>query len=827
MLVGIEERLEGKGQTNISMSQEDGENSGFNPPEMVSPMQASESIAMQTIMKRHLANSPTRGENRNGGSMFTDNDTPMSNGSSKASPSKMSAGEIGSSLAYAFQSMKNGTLMSKLCRAGPPHMRHFYINASKTKLKWKSQKKNPTKTEVSVGDMMKIVEGPSSEAFKRNLKHLSSADNDRSFSIYYYAKNKTEIRTLDLICKDEKDYSQWLEGIKYLIDNKEQLLDQFLQEKWLHDEHGKSNVLYGSMDVYTMGSSSWGQLGHTENVEELVDVDVPTRVRYFIDQNVTNIRTIDVGDDHMVAATTSGDVYAWGNSGSNRLGQVERHGTVFNHFLLPKYIHFFRNPDLEVTQVACGACHTLFLTAAGVVYAAGSNAVGQLGYGKKVECGNVVKVLVPNPVRYIAAGNMTSAAISTSSISYVHRTVTEIEYAKLGVDDNQRLLYTWGCNLWGATGQGPDPKPCFSPTEVLNAARVNSDVSSYQAYYSCLSLSFGDFHAAAIVECIGFSDGEDQESGVLNQIERVSHRYLMTWGSNAQGQLGHGMDVEDDKETKLPYPQIVKFFDDNYFKPSVVSCGAAHTSLLSLHIGDETYDHSSANDNYSEMCLHTWGLAGACCFFGETPAPTTALIPPSNFITSPKKIEKSELYQNKGETLKPVQRRGTVIGDLFKTAARGSISEGELSEGEKGEKRSKVEAASDDFKSIACGSIFTYILMYSGRTFLLGQPISSIRRALPEYVNKDIDAIAAGGSNVAFIARRKWIPDDEVTECTNCSAQFTTLRRRHHCRNCGGLFCNECTSKRAVVLKYGFDSEVRVCDACYTAIKSIDKQDKE
>ncbi|KAG1667539.1 Lateral signaling target protein 2 [Nymphon striatum] len=30
-----------------------------------------------------------------------------------------------------------------------------------------------------------------------------------------------------------------------------------------------------------------------------------------------------------------------------------------------------------------------------------------------------------------------------------------------------------------------------------------------------------------------------------------------------------------------------------------------------------------------------------------------------------------------------------------------------------------------------------------------------------------------------------WVPDDESSICMDCSASFTILRRRHHCRNCG------------------------------------------
>ena len=763
-------------------------NDSFVPRELVPPMQAAESVAMQTILKRHSSPLKERGDGSgayNGAAV--ESRSPMSDGSSQGSPSRAFAPEIGSSLASAFQTMKNGTLLKKFCRSGPPHMRHFYINASKTKLKWKSQKKKPAKTEISVGDMIKLEEGQVSDNFVKNSKNTTLGENHCSFSVYYRSKGKETVRTLDVVCKDAKIYAQWVQGIKWLIIHKDELLDHFLHEKHKDEEHDQ-NVLYSSSDVYTLGSNNWGQLGHTEDINEIVSTNIPTRIRYFIEKNVTNICAIDVGDAHMVAATTSGDVYAWGHSGSNRLGQLERHGEVFNHFLVPKPIDFFKNPDLEVTQIACGACHTLFLTSTGTVYTAGSNAMGQLGFGSKAETASVVKALVPTTVKYIAAGNMTSAAISSSFINYIHKTVTEKEYINLGVENNQRLLYTWGCNLWGATGQGKGKEPCYNPTEVLNAAILRGDQNSYKANYSCLSIDFGDFHAAAVVECM------DTPNSTSNELEKVGNRYLMTWGSNAHGQLGH--DFTSVKSTNSP--QIVTYFHENHFKPVSVSCGAGHTSLLSLDIGNEGYDHSPINDNYSTTCFHTWGLAKACTFFEAEP-------PTSKFITTPQQVNKSKFYQVKGGTQTPL-RRATMIQGLLNAASRTSLSD--ATDDEEGG-NAGPDAISDDFKSIACGNLFTYVSMVSGQTFLLGQPIPSGSKSPPNYKNKEIVTIAAGGSSVAFIARRKWIADKDAIACTKCNSEFTTLRRRHHCRNCGGLFCNDCSSGRAVLLKYGFDNEVR------------------
>ncbi|XP_010913205.1 uncharacterized protein [Elaeis guineensis] len=56
-----------------------------------------------------------------------------------------------------------------------------------------------------------------------------------------------------------------------------------------------------------------------------------------------------------------------------------------------------------------------------------------------------------------------------------------------------------------------------------------------------------------------------------------------------------------------------------------------------------------------------------------------------------------------------------------------------------------------------------------------------------------------------------WVVD--ASHCQGCSSQFTFINRKHHCRRCGGLFCNSCTQQRMVLRGQG-DSPVRICDPC-------------
>ena len=40
----------------------------------------------------------------------------------------------------------------------------------------------------------------------------------------------------------------------------------------------------------------------------------------------------------------------------------------------------------------------------------------------------------------------------------------------------------------------------------------------------------------------------------------------------------------------------------------------------------------------------------------------------------------------------------------------------------------------------------------------------------------------------------KWISDDYVHKCQICQDSFNALVRKHHCRNCGGVLCQKCSS---------------------------------
>ncbi|EFO18827.2 lateral signaling target protein 2 [Loa loa] len=61
----------------------------------------------------------------------------------------------------------------------------------------------------------------------------------------------------------------------------------------------------------------------------------------------------------------------------------------------------------------------------------------------------------------------------------------------------------------------------------------------------------------------------------------------------------------------------------------------------------------------------------------------------------------------------------------------------------------------------------------------------------------------------------RWVPDSDCEQCTACGMQFTLVRRRHHCRNCGRIFCSRCSANSLPLPELGYDKKVRVCNLCF------------
>ena len=77
------------------------------------------------------------------------------------------------------------------------------------------------------------------------------------------------------------------------------------------------------------------------------------------------------------------------------------------------------------------------------------------------------------------------------------------------------------------------------------------------------------------------------------------------------------------------------------------------------------------------------------------------------------------------------------------------------------------------------------------------------------------DRVGARGPAIA------WEPDSAACVCRACAAPFTMLKRRHHCRCCGLIFCFKCSPRRQLDI-YGTSVPIRTCNACWKINNIVD-----
>lgn len=77
-----------------------------------------------------------------------------------------------------------------------------------------------------------------------------------------------------------------------------------------------------------------------------------------------------------------------------------------------------------------------------------------------------------------------------------------------------------------------------------------------------------------------------------------------------------------------------------------------------------------------------------------------------------------------------------------------------------------------------------------------------------------------------LLAKEFWMKDENAKDCFRCGEIFTTFRRKHHCRTCGQIFDNKCTSLVSG-LYFNLAGAVRVCKPCEAIIASHGEDSSE
>lgn len=69
----------------------------------------------------------------------------------------------------------------------------------------------------------------------------------------------------------------------------------------------------------------------------------------------------------------------------------------------------------------------------------------------------------------------------------------------------------------------------------------------------------------------------------------------------------------------------------------------------------------------------------------------------------------------------------------------------------------------------------------------------------------------------------RWLADSAASSCMLCNTHFHPIMcSRHHCRFCGGIFCNACSKgRRLLPTKFQTANPQRVCDVCFVHLDSV------
>ncbi|UJR36247.1 hypothetical protein I4U23_028979 [Adineta vaga] len=70
------------------------------------------------------------------------------------------------------------------------------------------------------------------------------------------------------------------------------------------------------------------------------------------------------------------------------------------------------------------------------------------------------------------------------------------------------------------------------------------------------------------------------------------------------------------------------------------------------------------------------------------------------------------------------------------------------------------------------------------------------------------------------VAPSYWISNKDAHECSSCKLEFGLDYSKHHCRACGYIFCDTCTTHRTIVPLLDNTTLERVCDECYRKLQA-------
>lgn len=178
-------------------------------------------------------------------------------------------------------------------------------------------------------------------------------------------------------------------------------------------------------------------------------------------------------------------------------------------------------------------------------------------------------------------------------------------------------------------------------------------------------------------------------------------------------------------------------------------------------------------------------------------------------------VDPQEYYANLKEKHKRQQQRtGKVLPVQSKHGSSNNLNggtkknPGQIQTGANNNHSEAVSPASNP-------SLISYFFHHSPNSSSSTSPISSPRATQPQQgsyqnansvnentvatsITSSLTSLMRNDSNVSLSVKKPkirtshWKPDGSAKRCAGCSKDFNMLNRKHHCRNCGLIFCDQC-----------------------------------
>ncbi|MGI8430245.1 MAG: RCC1 domain-containing protein [Solirubrobacteraceae bacterium] len=276
-----------------------------------------------------------------------------------------------------------------------------------------------------------------------------------------------------------------------------------------------SVALSSTGQLYAWGSNTYGDLG----TGPTSDAHVPVAVSAGEMPPGTTFTSVAAGMYHILALSSSGQLYTWGANFSGQLGTGTTHDSS-----VPKSVTAGAIPvGAKLTEIAAGGNHNLALSASGQLYAWGENVFfGELGNGTTTNQSAPVAVsagAIPAgaQVTQIAAGDRHSLALDASGQLYawgrdnhgqlginslsnesapsrvaMYDIPAREAITQIAAGDNYSLalsasgqLYSWGENEAGRLGDGDTtdlsvPETAALPAGMRIASLAQGSVASHR-----------------------------------------------------------------------------------------------------------------------------------------------------------------------------------------------------------------------------------------------------------------------------------------------------------------------------------------------------------